>query len=153
MGTPQWPDSTPIRGVEVLPGPDQSGYTISLDYDLSPPNDANEEPNAAYLSQIVSLYGFLPDRPEFIRELDLLDIELCLVFAKSYLQSLPLGEQLRQDLVLALACVCFRDPALSALVHADDDDPEDEVAMARLGDALFSIIKEVTQVADPQFLQ
>lgn len=146
MGVPQWPAGTPIVGVEISRGKGPGDYTISLDYDLSPPKNAIEEPKPGYLAEIASLYGFLPDRPEFIRDLDLLDIELCLVFAKSHVDSLPVGEQLKQDLVLALACVCFRDPVLSNLVHADDDDPEDEVAIARLSDALVSMISELEKV-------
>lgn len=137
----RWPDGKPIKGIVVAPAEsDGSRPRFQLDYNLSPPENPNQAANPGHLALIHQQWGFLPDVPEMISQAAVSEIDACHAFAEIQIGAYNFGfeEAFENDLVAALACICFRDAFLKkAAVSVDMDNIE---AIKRFGTALAAVV-------------
>jgi hypothetical protein len=136
-----WSDGKPIEGIAVAPAEsDGASPTFELDYNLSPPENPNQAADPGYLALVHQQWGFLPNLPEMISQAALNEIDACHAFAEIQIEACNFyfEEALENDLIAALACICFRDPFLKeAAVSLDMDNVE---AIKRFGSALAAVI-------------
>ena len=144
MVQPRWPDGRPIKGVTIKVGKHGYDSTFELDFDLVGPTDASERADAALLSILCNSYGFLPDRADLLRQVDLKEIVACVHFTEKRFQKTEHSSEFNTDLTMALICMCFRDDefrasALEQIIPGKYIDEKFDVGLASIVGCCFEL--------------